>query len=237
MKTLFVSGTDTDVGKTWVSCQILGELRRRGIRIGAWKPVCSGAVQHDGQLVWEDIRSLASAIGVNDTDHALTDLICSHRFQAPMAPNVAARLEGRALSGDDLVGGLDAWEGYADLMLIEGAGGLLSPLSDGMLVADLAQRLTSPTLIVSANRLGTIHQTLATVEAAQSRGIKVVAVVLNEVSSDLDPVLRQANKDELKRLMPGIPLCTAGHGGAISGLLQEVDFLQWFDADRNATDC
>ena len=175
-------------------------------------------------------------VTLNDTDRTLTDRICAHRFHAPMAPNVAARMEGRVLSGDDLVGGLDAWQCHADLVLIEGAGGLLSPLSDGMLVADLVRLLTSPTLIVAANRLGTIHQTLATVEAAQSRGIKVVAVVLNEVCSDLDPVLRQANKDELKRLMPGIPLCTAGHGGKVSGLLQEVDFLQWFDADRNASD-
>lgn len=197
--------------------------------MGAWKPVCSGAVRQHGRLLWEDIRSLASAIGVHDTDITLMDRICAHRFQAPMAPNVAARLEGRVLADHDLVTGLDAWRDDADLVLIEGAGGLLSPVSDGMLVAELAQRLVSPTVIVSANRLGTIHQTLATVEAAESRGIKVSAVVLNEVSPDLDPVLLQTNKDELKRLMPGVLLCTVEHGGEVCGLSQEVDFLQWFE--------
>ena len=160
MKTLFVSGTDTEVGKTWVSCQILRKLRSNGHRVGAWKPVCSGAVERNGQLIWEDVEALAAAIGGDTTEEILIDRICSQRFTVPMAPNVAARLEGREVSDEMLAGGLSLWRDHADLVLIEGAGGLMSPTSDGMLVADLALRLNSPLLLVAANRLGTIHQAL-----------------------------------------------------------------------------
>ena len=228
MKTLFVSGTDTEVGKTWISCQILRQLRRNGHRVGAWKPVCSGAIEQDGRLIWEDVQSLAFAIGSDLMDPTVTDRICSQRFSAPLSPNIAARLEGCSVSNHELAAGLDAWDGHADLVLIEGAGGLLSPTSDQMLVADLAMQLGSPLLLVSANRLGTIHQTLATVEAAQSRGLAVAAVILNQVFEDLDPVLQQANEDELRRLLPTVPLFVTPHVESLTEHSLQIDFAHWF---------
>jgi dethiobiotin synthetase len=228
MKTLFVSGTDTEVGKTWMSCQILQQLRRNGHRVGAWKPVCSGAIEQDGRLVWEDVQLLAEAIGADPADPALVDRICPQRFMAPMAPNIAARLEGRDVSDDTLISGFEAWKDQADLVLVEGAGGFLSPTSDGMLVADLALKLNAPLLLVAANRLGAIHQTLATVEAAQNRGLDIVAVVLNQVTEDLDPVLQKANEDELRRLLPDIHLLVIPHAGELSIESQQVEYASWF---------
>ena len=230
MKTLFVSGTDTEVGKTWVSCQILEELRKNGHRVGVWKPVCSGAKEQDGRLVWEDIELLAAAVGVDSNDPALADRICPQRFMAPMAPNIAARLEGSEVLDNALIRGFEAWRDNADFVLVEGAGGLLSPASDGMLVADLALKLNTPLLLVAANRLGVIHQTLATVEAAQNRGLDVVAVVLNQVAQDLDPVMRKANEDELRRLLPDVHLVMSPHGGELASELKRFEYASWFRA-------
>lgn len=228
MKTLFVSGTDTEVGKTWIACQILRELRRKGHRVGVWKPVCSGAVETNGRLVWEDLQELATAIGGEPDDAALIDRICRNRFVAPMAPNVAARLEGRIVSDELPAAGVEAWRDHAEFLLVEGAGGLLSPVSDEMLVADLARQLRSPVLLVSANRLGTIHQTLSTVEAARTRELDVAAVVLNQVSADVDPTLLQTNEDELRRLMPRTPLIVTARDGAFPFDAAAADCETWF---------
>ncbi|MEO2033655.1 MAG: dethiobiotin synthase [Planctomycetaceae bacterium] len=228
MKTMFVSGTDTEVGKTWISCQILRKLRKTGHRVGAWKPVCSGAVERGGRLIWEDVEQLAAAIGGDPRDPTLIDRVCSQRFTVPMAPNVAARLEGREVSDEMLMSGLDVWRDHADLLLIEGAGGLMSPASDGMLVAELVSRLGSPLLLVAANRLGTIHQTLATLEAAQSRGLIVAAVVLNEVADDVEPILSQANESELRRLIPPTPLFVTARDSEFPCDSPEAECAAWF---------
>lgn len=217
MKTLFVSGTDTEVGKTWVSCHILSTLRRAGRRVGAWKPVCSGAIECNGRQIWEDIQALAGAIEGNDAsaayefDSDLTDRICQQRFDLPMAPNIAARAENRTVSDENLLAGPESWNGHADLVVVEGAGGLLSPASDTILGADLATSLGTPILLVAANRLGTIHQTLATIEAARSRRLNIVGVILNEVMPAASDTLKAANESELRRLLPDTWLLATSH--------------------------
>jgi len=214
MKSLFVSGTDTEVGKTWVSSHLLRRLRRDGHRVGAWKPVCSGVVNTGEQSYWEDIQALANAIsGIAENElfqHSpdLIERICPQRFKLPMAPNIAAVHEGRTVSDTLLLNGPGEWREHADLLLAEGAGGLLSPASDTLLGADLLEQLQMPVLLVAANRLGTIHQTLATVESARSRDLKVVGVILNQVDRDVSEVLRQSNESELRRLLPDVQLLT-----------------------------
>jgi dethiobiotin synthetase len=91
-------------------------------------------------------------------------------------------------------------------------------------------KLNAPLLLVAENRLGTVHQTLATVEASQNRGLNVVAVVLNQVAGDLDPVLRKANEDELRRLLSGIHLLTVPHAGELARESQPVEYASWFRA-------
>lgn len=228
MKTLFVSGTDTEVGKTWVSCRILTELREHGHRVGAWKPVCSGAVERDGQLVWEDVQCLLQAIGGDEADTELQKRVCRQRFTAPLAPNIAARLEGDRVLDDVLNAGLVHWTHQADYVLVEGAGGLLSPTSDQLLVADLVRQLNCPLLLVAANRLGVIHQTLATVEVALARRLQVVGLVLNQVDADLDPTLAESNVSELRRLLPRLTIVPSGFNQPLDGTAQDVEFIDWF---------
>ena len=231
MKLLFISGTDTEVGKTHVACEILLNLRCRGHRVGAWKPVCSGAIEEDGRPVWTDLRQLAAAVSENTDDAELLERICAHRFRAPVAPNIAARMENRVICERELIAGYRNWESLADYLVVEGAGGLLSPVSDRLLVADLVRRLAAPLLLVAASRLGAIHQTLTTVEVARARSLPIAAVILSHVLPTTDVELHDINERELRRLMPDIPLIVAAYGWRFDQN-PDVDPVRWFETSR-----
>jgi dethiobiotin synthetase len=180
---LFITGTDTGVGKTSVACFIARTARDAGLTVGLYKPVCSGsAPDAQGEAVWADVERLTSAV-----DHAFPrNRICPQCFAAPLAPPIAARREGRAIDAALLRDGAAWWAGRVDLLLVEGAGGLLAPLTDDETVADLAADLGYPLLIVAADRLGTINHALLTIEAARRRGLTVAGVVLSRVSAGCD---------------------------------------------------
>ncbi|MCR9197954.1 MAG: dethiobiotin synthase [Planctomycetaceae bacterium] len=222
MKKIFVTGTDTDVGKTWVSDRILRHLVSAGHRVGAYKPVCSGAITgEDGQLMWSDVSILAAAIGSEEIER-----VCPQRFTAAVAPNVAAAMEGRAVDDLRLTAAVSEWDELADLLLIEGAGGLLCPLSDRSLVVDLAAALESPLVIVAANRLGVLNHTMLTVEVARSRGLTVAAVILNNVQSDSDDESLSSNLQQLRHWLPETQILATGH--AATSLPADVDPAAWF---------
>jgi len=169
---LFVTGTDTGVGKTEVSVAIIAALRHSGARVGVYKPVASG-VSGDPS---DDAVRLWRAAGCPLTLAA----VCPQSFTAPLAPSHAARLEGRSVDESLLRHGLDRWNEGSDLVVVEGAGGLLSPLGDTTLGADLAAEFALPLVIVDAARLGAIGRSLAAVEVARARGLPIAAVVLSQ---------------------------------------------------------
>lgn len=214
MKLLLITGTDTDVGKTWVSSLLLRQLRKQGVSVGAYKPVCSGVTHDvDGGKTWLDVDQLSSAIQWT----GYLDQICPQRFDAPVAPNIAARLQDLVVDDGLLAGGVEAWRNTASHLLIEGAGGLLCPLSDQSTVADLAERLNAPLLIVAANRLGVINHTLLTVETARNRGLQIAAIVLNDVAEP-DHASDESclsNLEQLRRLLPELPMYECLHHGNI----------------------
>lgn len=193
---LFVTGTNTGVGKTYVTCQIIRQLVSAGIRVGAYKPVCSGAEPRpDGDLAWEDISRLSRALGGTHPD----DRICPQRFLAPLAPPLAAAREDRSVSWEGLWKGLAAWAGCADYLLVEGAGGFLCPLTDDTDFGDFATQLGWPVLVVAGRGLGTINHTLLTLEAVRARGLSVAGVVLNSPSADDADLSTEANGGEIAR--------------------------------------
>ncbi|MEZ6058751.1 MAG: dethiobiotin synthase [Planctomycetaceae bacterium] len=225
MSYLLVTGTDTDVGKTWVAALLLRQLVARGIRVAAYKPACSGAdFDAAGVPIWRDVDALAGAAKFTGDPH----VICPQTFLAPLAPNLAAKLEGRRVNDALLVDAFHRTAEHADVAVVEGAGGLLSPLSDESTNADLAVRLNLPLIIVAANRLGVINHTLLTIEAARHRQLQILSVVLNDVaprlsqpdeetsrsasgSSDSPPESSSAsaiehNAAELGRLLHDVPL-------------------------------
>jgi len=176
MKSLFVAGTGTDIGKTHVACALIRALRLRGLSIDAFKPVVSGFDPDDPDV--SDPGRLAQAL---DEPDALPR-ISPRRYRAPLAPNLAAALEGDVLRLDDLVG--DCRDRLArpdrDLLLIEGAGGVMSPLTDTATNLDLMVALNLPVLLVAGSYLGTVSHVLTALEVIRSRGLSVAALVMSE---------------------------------------------------------
>ena len=121
---LFITGTDTEVGKTYVATLIVKELVAAGHRVGVYKPVASDCIFDGRQLVSEDAVALWEAAG----RPLSLEAVCPQRFQAPLAPHLAARLEGRELDSELLRTGISQWVDECDIMIVEGAGGLMSPL-------------------------------------------------------------------------------------------------------------
>lgn len=211
---LFVTGSDTGIGKTSVAAAIIFRLRAEGRRVGAYKPAVSGADRDSaGRSVWGDVVRLREALGKTD-EVVPDDWISPQRFAAPLAPYLAARAEGRDIDEQLLARGVDVWRGRVDAVVVEGAGGLLSPLSEQLLNADLAARWMWPVVIVSRRGLGAINQALLTVEAARTRGLTIAAIVLNTGRSDRldrsEDLSVLSNARELARWVPGIPVLETG---------------------------
>ena len=229
MQTLLVTGTDTGVGKTWITSLLVRCFRQQGINIGAYKPVCSGAeVNSNGEVVWADIEALRSACG---TDPEI-DLVCPQRFHAAVAPNIAARMENRLVDSRLLIDGAARWESHVDQLIIEGAGGIFCPLSDELTVMDVAVELNTPTIVVAANRLGVINHTRLTVEALQTHGVNVVAIVLNEIgpaSQENSDPSGPTNAAQIRHWLPKTPLFHCLWGAkeitSLSDGVSFVDFL------------
>jgi dethiobiotin synthetase len=200
---LLITGTDTNVGKTYVTCLIARALSKSGKRVAAYKPVCSGAVvpaNGSSAPMWEDIERLYEATG----GQWPRELICPQRFLAPLAPPVAARLENRYVNEQIMFDGIRAFD-TADIVLIEGAGGWLSPISGSMTVADFAVEMEANVLVVARTTLGTINHTLLTVESIRARKQIVAGVVMNESTPNSGDKSSETNRDEI-RLRGKVPV-------------------------------
>ena len=207
---LFVTGTDTDVGKTYVTALLAEHLRAGGQTVGVYKPACSGAETFHGESVWADVEALRSAAGLTTADD---DLICPQRFRDPLAPPVAAAAEGRTVDAGLLAAGARGWAGRCDVLLVEGAGGLLCPLADGVTVLDVAADLGFPLLVVARAGLGTVNHTLLTLAAAKTRGVPVAGALLNARDR---PEPQAANNAAMIARFGGAPaLGVIGPGGGL----------------------
>lgn len=181
-KGIFVTGTDTEVGKTHFVCQHTRRLTEKGIDVGVYKPLASGFSREDPR---SDASRLSGALGQRASKYRLGQ-INPQCFLAPLAPPLAAQAQGLSIDEDMLIHGAEAMLESCDILLVEGAGGLFSPITWTMTNADLAIRLAFDLIIVAENRLGCIHQILATIIAAQSVGLAVQAVVLNQMRKESD---------------------------------------------------
>ncbi len=192
---LFITGTDTGVGKTYVAAMIARALDRRGLRVGVYKPVASGCRRQGRRLISDDAVALWEAAGRPGS----LARVCPQRFAAPLAPHLAARDEGLELDTRRLRCGLVYWRRQSDVVVVEGAGGLMSPLGDDEYVADLAADFGFPLIVVSRNALGTIHQTLQTLIAAAvfREGLEVAGIVLNRPTPASDDPSLTTNRHEL----------------------------------------
>jgi len=174
---VFITGSHTDVGKTHVACGVLGAARRRGLTVDALKPVVSGFDFAD--WAHSDPGRLITAMGLNRSAAAL-DATSPWIFKAPLAPPMAAALEGQSLAIADIASFCLGRRTTADLFLVEGAGGLMSPLADDGLNIDLIAALDLPVILVGGTYLGAISHTLTALSVLESRGHEIRLVAVSE---------------------------------------------------------
>ncbi len=200
---IFVTGTGTEVGKTYVAAAIARSLVAAGRRVGVYKPAASGCRLVEGSLQSDDAVAMWEAAGKPGE----LDRVCPQRFAAPLAPHLAAAAEGRKVDADLLRTGLDYWTDRSEIVIVEGAGGLLSPITDDEYVADLAADFGFPLVVVAANKLGTIHDTLSTLVVAATfrEGLDVAGVVLNRAKAGpLDESCRTNFEQLRQRCVPPV---------------------------------
>lgn len=195
MRGIFITGTDTAVGKTTIGVHLAKTLRQNGQRVRVRKPVETGCERLAGSdaLQPSDAIQLRAAAGITDT----LDAVCPYRYEPPVSPEWAARLANCPLAIGDLHAACLDGVGSDDFLLVEGAGGFYSPIAHGALNADLAAGLGMPVLLVVADRLGAVNQTLLAIEAMEMRGLPLMGVVLNQVTQPENPFLD--NHAELQR--------------------------------------
>lgn len=209
---IFITGTGTGVGKTYVAALIAVALRKAGKRVGVYKPVASGCERRGEELVSPDAICLWEAAGRPRT---LAE-VCPQSFAAPLAPHLAARAEAKRVDPLLLRRGLEVWWETSEIVLVEGAGGLMSPLGDDDYNADLAAEFGFPLVVVSANVLGTINATLQTLITAATYcdGLRVAGVVLNS-PQQIDDQSKDSNRDELERRCVPPILAGVEFGGGV----------------------
>jgi dethiobiotin synthetase len=171
---IFITGTDTGVGKTIVAAVLARLLRMRGLSVGVMKPVTSGCRAADGRLVSDDALLLCQAAGVDCSDD-----VAPYLLREPVAPAEAAKQDNVVIDFARIRAAFDRLAAAHDFVIVEGAGGLMVPLAGGLLVADLARQLGLSLLVVARPDLGTINHTVLTCFAAQQMGLKVAGVVVN----------------------------------------------------------
>ena len=220
---LFIAGTNTDAGKTYVSSLIAKQLHSAGYRVGVYKPVASGCKVRGTEMVSEDAVSLWEAAG-KPLD---LNSVCPQRFVAPVTPHLAAIQEGKTLDRKLISAGLSVWTDQCDIVIVEGAGGLMSPLNGEEYFLDLALEFGYPVVVVTPNMIGAINQTLQTLITANcyGEGLEVAGIVLNDVSeltADDDPSV-ESNRQQIADRTPVPVLAHVKHGDAAFG--EDVD---WF---------
>jgi len=224
---IFITGTDTGVGKTFFSCALAVLLRSYGYTVGVMKPVETSCVEKDGKLFPDDAWRLKAASGCTEP----IDRICAYQLPEPLAPSLAAERAGVKVDIDRLLALYRDIAARHDITLIEGAGGLMVPLVPGFTFADFARVAKLPIIVVAANRLGAINHLLLTLEHASCKGLSAIGYVLNRVAAE--PSLAAETNREVLTGMTGVaclgelPFVSEGKPGAddyLTLLDREFDF-------------
>lgn len=183
---MFVTGTDTEVGKTFVSCALIRQLAASGLRVAAMKPVASGARSVGGQLRNDDALQLMAASNV-DAPYEWVNPYC---FEPAIAPHIAAQQAGIEMSQEPVLEAYQRLSERAEVVVVEGVGGWAVPMNTRQTMADLAARLNLPVVLVVGMRLGCINHALLSIEAIRSHGLPVRGWIANTLDPDM-PCLQE----------------------------------------------
>lgn len=201
MNSVFITGTDTGVGKTFVAAGIAAALRERGIRAGVMKPIHTGCKARRGALIPEDSIQLAKSARVNDS----LELITPYIFKEPVAPYVAAMNTHARFSMNRIIKSFRILSKRHEYMIIEGIGGVLVPITEDFYVADMIKRLKTPVLIITRPNLGTINHTMLTIHCLRERKIPIKGIVINYSIKGRKTLAEKTLPETIERLS-GIPV-------------------------------
>ncbi len=195
MRGVFVTGTGTEVGKTVVAAVIARTLAASGLQVAVFKPAISGLDDPAPGGIPPDHELLREAAESRQSD----DQIAPYRYGPPVSPHLGAALAGEEIDPERLLTAARAASDGADVLVCEGVGGLLVPLTPGYLVRDFARELALPVAIAANPALGTINHTLLTVEAARAAGLDTMLVVFTPWPDD-PSIVERSNRDAIERL-------------------------------------
>ncbi len=207
---IFITGTDTEVGKTVISAGLALALRDRGIKVGVMKPVATGCYGAEERLISQDAAFLLEA-----ARNEYPPLTSPSRFRNPLAPNVAAMLEKKEVDVQKILRSYRELQKHYDFLIVEGIGGIMVPLKKDYYVANLIRDMGLPIVIVSYAGLGAINHTLLTVDAAVIRGLEIRGILFNRVSTTNYSLSEMTNPKVIHDLS----------GVSILGSLPEIDDL------------
>ncbi|SNQ61296.1 dethiobiotin synthase [Candidatus Methanoperedens nitratireducens] len=224
MAGIFITGTDTNIGKTAVAAGLAGALKNKGYNVGVMKPVQSGAAARNGKLYSQDAEFLMDVIG----EQGETGLICPVLLREALAPSVAAELEGKTIDLNLIRNAYLELERMHDIVIVEGAGGIAVPLKNKFLISDLITYLGMPAIIVARAALGTINHTFLTLEHAKRTGIPVIGVIVNNyrggVAEETSPkIINELTGIPVLGIIPHDPAIDVewGRPGDIVSLVEE----------------
>ncbi len=225
---LFITGTDTGVGKTIISAAIAGWFRKRGQRVGVCKIAATGCEHRREGLVSEDSEYLAYWA---DSVFPL-ETVCPIRYAEPLAPAVAAQRCGASLDWSLLQHSLDTLASGSDVLIVEGVGGIMVPMDDRHTVLDVARWIGLPTVVVARAGLGTINHTILTVNALRSAGVAVAGVVINRYPTDTPDAATETNPAAIQKWGQVPVLCIAPDESAAppligQGILAAMERVDW----------
>lgn len=213
MTSLFITGTDTGIGKTYITSALAVYLKSKGVKVGVMKPFASGCVEEDGILVSEDSKILKQAAEVDDTLEEITPVA----LKEALAPMVAAQLLGEELDVFKAVNAFYSLSAKYDVLLIEGVGGIYVPLKKNYLVCDFIKALDIPTLIVGKSNLGTINHTVMTIDCAMRKELEILGIVLTRLDGKKITVDEETNPKIIEEIS----------GFDVWGPIEYVDQSNW----------
>ena len=196
----FVTGTDTDAGKTHVACQLITQYVAQGLKVVGMKPVAAGCELVNGEWVNADVQKLTAASNVK----APRELVNPYCFKEPIAPHLAANIAGVEIKIDKISHAYQQLTHIADVVIVEGAGGFLVPLNEKDSLADLAEALAIPIILVVGMKLGCINHSLLTAEAIKARGLTLHGWVANHIDPNM--TMRKENIETISEQLQLEPM-------------------------------
>lgn len=215
MNKFFITGTGTEIGKTYVTCSIIEQLVELNKSVIGLKPIISGWEDYNDEM---DTNKILSAMGRSFLPDDI-EIISPWRFAAPLSPDMAAAAEGVTIDFDSVVNFCNRADALSDYLIVEGAGGVMVPINEEKTFLDLMEQLDMPVILVSGSYLGAISHSLTAIKAIESRNLKIHRIIINESENGVDI---EKTKNTLSNFTE-IEIDLLRRDGKVTGLLDVYD--------------